>query len=180
MFVVGIAGSAGSGKDTFAGQFVRAGFHRYAFADPIKETILPLFGWDSRHGFGTLKDQVDPMWGVSPRHVFQTFGTEWAQRYVSKDFWVKIAARRLSGYKYVVIPDVRFEHEADWIRNNGVLIHIERPGLKRVNDHSSEDGVLMNLEDFYITNDGTVEDLRQQAKVHVEYFLDPNTKVPNV
>jgi len=159
MFVVGIAGKAGSGKDTVATFFTDRGFHRYAFADPIKATINPLFGWDDRHGFGDLKEKIDLFWGVSPRYVYQVFGTEFARELIRDDFWLRVAELRLAAHPAIVIPDVRFNNEADWIRQRGILFHLYRDNVPEVLAHKSEAGVQRRPEDFRILNNGTLLEL---------------------
>lgn len=56
--LIGIAGYAGSGKDTLADMLIQKGLVRdkYSFASPIKECVNALFGWDDRHAYGELKE----------------------------------------------------------------------------------------------------------------------------
>lgn len=75
--LVGITGKKRSGKDT-AGQYL---VDKYGFikARPIavfKEAFPEWFGWDERHMNGDLKEEVDPLFGFSPRQIMQVFGTE--------------------------------------------------------------------------------------------------------
>jgi hypothetical protein len=173
MFVAGIAGKAGSGKDTCAAFLVDRGFKRYAFADPIKSTINPLFGWGSRHAFGDLKEEVDPYWGVSPRYVYQVFGTEFARELIRDDFWLKVAELHLRDVPLVVIPDVRFENEATWVRKHGVLFHLYSNRSANALAHKSEAGVERKPEDFRILNYGSREDLsREMLRVYSD-ILSP-------
>jgi len=163
MFVIGMAGKAKAGKDLCAKFFVSRGFKRYGFADPIKETINPLMGWDDRHGFGDLKDKPDPFWGVSPRYVYQVFGTDFARQRIGFDFWLKVAEKRLLGNTLlVVIPDIRFNNEAQWVRDRGILFHVYRSSAPSVNSHISESGVDRKPEDFRVLNEGTLEELNAE------------------
>ena len=158
--IIGLTGPAGCGKDTIAKFFVDiCSYHRYALADPIKEVMNPLFGWDDRHGFGDLKERVDPIFGVSPRYVYQTFGTEYCRSFLGSDIWIKIATQRMGGYSHVVIPDIRFENEADWVRKHGKLWHIKRDRIRGVNPHVSENGVEFKPGDFVFENNMPLNDL---------------------
>ena len=164
-FIVGIAGPARSGKDTLAQFFVEHGYKRFAFADELKNIVCDMFGWNDRHKDGELKDAVDARWGFSPRRAYQLFGTEFG-RALDKDLWVKKADKALCGHKYV-IADVRFENEAAFVRNNGVLIHISRPGAETVEAHASENGVSKHPGDIVVTNDGTVAEMCAEAAMQI-------------
>lgn len=173
MFVLGIAGKAGSGKDTCAHFFELRGFTRYAFADPLKRAINPLFGWDYRHGFGELKEEVDPFWGVSPRYVYQTFGTDWAREFVRQDFWIRVAEKRLKYKDRVVIPDVRFDDEANWVREHGAMLYLHRTAVPKIDEHKSEDGIAVAPEDHIIFNNGTFTELEDELSILYNDFIKP-------
>lgn len=162
--IIGITGPAGSGKDTVAQYFVKHfGYTRYALADPIKETVNALYGWNNRHAFGDLKEVVDPRWGVSPRYVYQRFGTEVMRELGGSDFWIKVCEMRTRLFRKIVVPDIRFNNEAEWVRKHGVLLHVVASGrgIKPVCNHTSENGVTFNTcRDIVIDNDGTLEDLQ--------------------
>lgn len=161
--IIGFTGKARSGKDTAADYLVRHfGYKKYSFADPLKETINRLMGWNHEHAYGDLKDVVDPKWGISPRYAYQTFGTEYCREHLREDFWLIKALEAIDDFKHVVIPDVRFENEANFIRERGHLIHIMRPGVRDVELHKSEDGVSRKPYDMIIYNDGEILDLHMQ------------------
>lgn len=88
---------------------------------------------------------------TSPRIMYQRFGTDFARKRVSKDsIWFDIAPQ--SG---IIVSDVRFENEAQWIRDNGgIVIHIEREGLtgSLVAKHDSENGIAFHKDDVKIVN----------------------------
>ena len=44
--IIGICGSAGSGKDTLAQQLIQNGYEKIAFADTLKDILSVVFGWD--------------------------------------------------------------------------------------------------------------------------------------
>lgn len=156
--VIGIAGKARSGKDTIADCLCKKYyFNRYSFAQPIKSIVNEMFGWDSRHADGALKEAVDSYWGFSPRKAYQLFGTEFG-RACNENLWIKMAEAKLPAGHWV-IPDVRFDNEAEFCRKHGALIHVERPGVKAVNAHISEEGVHMHKEDYYILNNSSVAHL---------------------
>jgi hypothetical protein len=65
----------------------------------------------------------------------------------------------------MVIPDIRFENEAEWIRKNGLLIRIVRPDAMEVASHSSENGVSTEAIDEIIWNNGSLDLLYRKLNV---------------
>lgn len=136
--LIGLIGRARVGKDTAADYLcAHYGMTRYAFADPIKKMLAPVFG-DLFHA----GDREQPIsWlGKSPRQLMQTLGTEWGRKQVHPEIWLLLAERFISASNCpVVISDVRFRNEAYWILSQGgSLIEIVRDDADSVNLHSSE------------------------------------------
>lgn len=158
--VVGLAGPARSGKDTTADWFVRVwGFYKYSLASPIKVALRAGLGLTASHTDGDLKEEPLPGIGKSPRQLMQTLGTEWGRQMIHPDIWLTMAQRR-NGYEpFMVVPDVRFPNEAEWVRQNGILVHIRRPGATSVSEHASEDGIKPIEGEVVVLNNRTVEDL---------------------
>ena len=173
--IIGIAGQARSGKDTIARHLMTVhGFERYAFADPIKDVVCAMFGWDHRHADGELKERMDPDLGFSPREAFQLFGTEFG-RALNPNMWVLMAQKwlRCSGNPRVVIPDVRFLNEAEFCRKNGILLHVFRGDRQKVTPHSSEIPLEIQPEDRVVRNNGTIADLINDVEgVLKDYLMD--------
>jgi hypothetical protein len=93
-------------------------------------------------------------------------GTE-VCRNIDPDFWIKIFEKNIVNFqptsvKALVIPDVRFKNEVDYIRSkNGVLIKVKRdliPGVSPY-QHQSEKGLDDELFDYVVENNGTVDEL---------------------
>lgn len=166
--VVGIAGLPHSGKDTVA-QFILAKFggYRYAFADPIVRMLNAGFQTDFRsEEWVANKERPIPMAGnKSPRELRQLLGTEWGRNMVDKDLWITLAkAERIRNGPGMVIPDVRFPNEATFIRERGVLIHVEGPHGFVTHAHSSDTPLARLTDDLVIVNDGTLSDLQQKVE----------------
>lgn len=164
--LIGIVGLARVGKDTAADYLCNVyDLHRYAFADPIKDMLTCVFGNLFRNG-----DRENPIeWlGKSPRQMMQTLGTEWGRGLIHPDLWVLVAGQMWQKYQKVgpsdgvVISDVRFANEAEWIRSQGgVLIQIRRKNVEQVAEHISESGLPAGLVHHIIDNDGTLYQLRR-------------------
>lgn len=164
--LIGLTGLAGTGKDTVRTMLEDAGFTGFAFADPLRMMLRELLTgsniddkyMDSRE----FKEAIIPELGVSYRQLAQTLGTEWG-RALQPDFWLRLATSYLDGERDAggqafCVSDVRFENEAQWVRNHGgVIWRIERPGTQPVRSHASEEGmndIQANLTIFNVGNFG--------------------------
>lgn len=165
--LIGITGRARSGKDTVANFIVAAiGGYRYSFADPIRAMLATLGVDMSDPYWQARKEEPIPALGVSPRRMMQTLGTEWGRQLINPDLWLIMAHQRLlqSG-PGMVIPDVRFDNEAAWIRKHGGrIIHVFRPDAKAVETHVSEDGIELQDTDARLFNSGTLEELQLSVR----------------
>ena len=161
--VIGIAGPARCGKDTVADIIMKncSTYRKHSFADPIKEMLKVGLGLTDDQLWGDNKEAIDPRYDVSPRYMMQTLGTEWGRSLINGNLWVIAMEQRID--RGMIIPDVRFENEAKFVRKYGVLLHITgRGGID--GDHISESGVSVEECDRIVTNDGTPEDLERVIK----------------
>ena len=160
MQVIGIAGPAGVGKDTAADYLVGQlpEYRKVAFADPLKDMLRTGLSLTEAQLYGSDKEVVDERYGCSPRHIMQTLGTEWGHQHIHPDVWVKAMAARIGKADNVVICDVRFQNEAEFVRERGVLIHLSgRGGIGAA--HQSELGLEAMPGDITIANDGDLKQL---------------------
>ncbi|WP_308583439.1 deoxynucleotide monophosphate kinase [uncultured Pseudomonas sp.] len=165
--LIGLTGKARSGKSTAAEHLVGTYLlEKYAFADPLRDGLMAIFNLDPTYFEGDRKEQPLVWLDRSPRQLMQSMGTEWARNTVHPDVWVKLAeqnldymTRALGAVLGFVVSDVRFENEADLIRQRGgTVIHISRKDAQAVNPHISEDGVIVRQDDLILRNNGTVEE----------------------
>lgn len=175
MKLIGITGKARSGKDTIARMlFAQHAFTRIAFADPLKLAAQQMFGLSKEQTWGDYKkEEVIPYWGMSPRQMFQLLGNEAVKPVFGADIWIKRWSMSYAIFRDtddIIVPDVRFDHEAAHIRSlGGVIVEVLRgPGLVgSTGDHVSERG-LSTLPEYTIDNNGTLEDLRVKVMSLVE------------
>lgn len=189
--LIGITGHAGAGKDTVTDIIISdyPNHYRYAFADPLKEAASVAFGipleWFNGH---ILKEIPHPNWNISPRKIAQFVGTELFRNsipgilpQVGDNFWINRLAIRLNNQyipedegslsqgDVVVIPDVRFQNEYDWvISQGGIIIHLTRPGADGtvgIPGHASESTLnLHNKERTYqCINDSSIQELHRKT-----------------
>lgn len=191
MMLIGLAGLARSGKDTAAAALTRRlGLYQHAFADPIKRMLEQVFGDNFVAGD---RERIEPISGVSYRKLMQTLGTEWG-RSIQPDLWTRVAkakwddVRNVDGksslplldgqpaFKGLVISDVRFDNEAEWIRSEGgIIVHIGRPNLVQVgvSGHASEAGLTKLPYDLVVENDSSLDTFLHRIKVVSIMLRDP-------
>lgn len=160
--LIGLIGKARVGKDT-AAEYIceQYGLATYSFADPVKQMLEPVFG---DLFYGGDREQPIEWLGKSPRQLMQTLGTEWG-RQQHPDLWVLLADQFWKTDNYaqaagLVVTDVRFHNEADWIlQSGGVLIEVVREGAEQVNAHSSESATWEGTPRIVVENNGDISDL---------------------
>lgn len=165
--LIGIAGKAGSGKDTAGAHLVKHhGFEQYAFANPIRAMLAALGAFPASDLIDRDTKEVVIGWlGKSPRQMAQTLGTEWGRELVHQQLWVLMAQRRWEAAQAVgedlVITDVRFENEVLWVKaQGGQVIALERSGAAAVSAHASEQFDISVVADVVISNNGTIDELK--------------------
>jgi hypothetical protein len=173
--IIGFIGKKGSGKDTAALAYTGEGYSLVRFADPLKNMLRRLYfdaGLESveieRRIEGDLKELPCPLLcDRSPRHAMQTLGTEWRDL-MGLELWSNIAKFSLTEEARVVVPDVRFKHEASLIRSlGGTILEVERPGLP-VDDHLSETEMSEIKTDFTFVNDTSIARLHHAVINYIE------------
>ena len=188
--IIGITGQKRAGKDTAAEAFIEQGFNSYHFADPIRRLCSDVFLWSSERMDKDNKEIVDPRFGISPRKAMQLIGTELFRlrlpelhqgfrETTGSDLWVKrfIYWQQQQRAKAVVIPDVRFLNESETIRDlGGYIIKIERPDIASEDNHISEIELNSIIPDTTIMNDGTIEDLKNNAILAYRQIKDKETE----
>lgn len=147
--VVGILGFKGSGKDTAGEYLVREhGFEVESFANPLKDLLAAVFGWDRALLEGnttdsrTWRETPDVWWEqklnwtnspynylgrFTPRVAMQVIGTDVMREHFDNNLWIKSLESRLRGKERVVVTDCRFPNECKLIRQyDGLLFRVKR------------------------------------------------------
>ena len=166
--LIGLAGKAGAGKDTVADYlWEKEGAIKIAFADALRAAGTSIFDLDPRNFLDRdLKEAEVEYWGMTPRRMLQLLGTEATKPVFGDDIWLKrwfLSYSAVRDTDHVVVPDVRFDVEAEAIRHlGGTIVHIVRPGAGlsgATGEHASEAGIELQDGDLYLLNDGTTYDL---------------------
>jgi len=170
--LIGISGLAGSGKDTFA-KFINdkaiddyRDVQLYAFADPLKEVCSVLFNVDiDRFYDRDHKETIITEWNKSPRTMMQLVGTDLVRRGISDAFWIDRARSALNSAhaSIFIVTDVRFENEAQFIRDSGgIMYHVKRDSVQQL-DHDSEQVLDFYNNDVLVYNNSSLSDLEKQV-----------------
>jgi len=89
------------------------------------------------------------------RPLLVTYGTDICRK-IDQDYWIKKIDKKvkssIDNKIIVVITDVRYENEANWIKQNGgFIIHLSRIGQKPANfQEKVNDPILKKLSDYKI------------------------------
>lgn len=176
--LIGLCGAAGAGKDTVAGHLaINHGFRVLAFASPLYEAVAAITGMTVNElRDRSRKEEVIEWLGKSPRELLQLLGTEFGRGMIRDDIWIRrLMMGVVPGKKYVV-TDVRFDNEAEAIREaGGVIIEVVRRGSGCLKPgaamHSSEAGVSREHIVATLVNDGTIRQLAMNVDTAVANLL---------
>ena len=158
--IIGLCGSARSGKDTFFNFAEKAKYpngvkcRRVAFADELKQDLNPFLmekfnisAWTNDDNEKLLIRPIMVAYGEAMREVSN--GKYWIQKIKSK------LLNNMSNGNISVITDVRYKNEIDFINTfpESKCLYIERIGVPPANEEERQ-------------ND---EDLRQGASEHLKW-----------
>ncbi len=172
--IIGLAGPAGSGKDTVADYLVaQHGFTKLSFAGPLKAMLKA--GGFPEPADRALKEAIIDGFDFSWREAAQKLGTEFG-RGLDPDIWVKVVERGLVARDHDntgrwVISDVRFENEGTMIRKRGGAVwHLmnRKANLGSASAHASEKGVqFFPTRDLLLDNSGDMQSLQMQINAEM-------------
>lgn len=169
-----------SGKDTLADHIVKAyGFKKMSIAEPLKEACKLLFGFTEDQVNSNEKDLPIEQWdNLTSRHILQFFGTEMMQYKLSelipnmgRLFWMHNLYNRIeqNNYEKVVIADLRFKHEFNFLvekygRQNICCIKVLRDSVTNsITDMHVSEREWLEIEcDHTFINNSTIDDFTKQ------------------
>jgi hypothetical protein len=176
--VIGMAGQCRQGKDVAADHLAHSlGLSRGAFATGVKQVFCEHFGVDMAFvERWKVVDEPPPGFLMSVRKALQFIGDGF--RRIKDDVWVERLFR--DHPDSVVVSDLRYRNELAAVKERGghnVLIY--RPGFLNDDPNGSESQIRtfvehfmgvgnegrveaegdLGLVDFFIVNDGTIDDL---------------------
>lgn len=170
--IIGICGKKLHGKDTIANYLVEHyGFTKVSFADALKNGVKEIFGFSDEQLNGNKKENNDDFWNISPREILQFVGTDCFRnlfgskfQHIGDNIWVMSTQRKINnliknGLTKIVIPDIRFPNEIEFIKkNNGTIFKVIRTfekiqyENKDTEKHISENSIDHIQVDYTINN----------------------------
>jgi hypothetical protein len=188
--LIGISGAFGAGKDEVAKILVdRYGYERHAFADALKNEVAKCLYHDQQIPEDLPDEIADLMYGFKGhpckvwekptdsgmRRVLQFWGTEY-RRSQDGDYWVK-AMDSVACPPLMVVSDVRFRNEVDWVRRSGGQCwKVVRPDgfyqyePSAIKGHLSEHDLDGFQFDHVLLNSGTLDDLAVEVRCAIEIY----------
>lgn len=122
--------------------------------------------YENQELYTNTRDECD--YYMSLREILVYIGKYILQGSVNKNTFINIVNNKINAMrnvykdnlKYIVITDVRFEQELEYMRNKyAVMINIIRPNLEQLNNIAEHDLDDEEDYDFTIINDGSYMDL---------------------
>lgn len=158
--IIGISGSARSGKDTFAilaQEVLKKGksevkIAKAGFADAVKQDCHRLLVQHA--GISAYTEHPDEK--VLIRPLLVAYGTS-LMRKLNKDVWINRMQPRLDLAKTInaslLITDVRYKNEIEWIKKNGgICIYIDQENNPPANsEEKRNDPMLRELSEFIVS-----------------------------
>ena len=201
--IIGISGKARSGKDTFAemlgvelNKTTYPPYMMMAFANELKLKCQEAFDLTWEQLWGEDKEKPDeryrkpmkyhggvrsdrdelpsPYW--TAREIMQDFGAFY--RTIDSQFWIKhlFKVAEEKEYTNVIVTDVRYINEADYIADSGdYVVRVERENKDAV--HNEEHPSEVELDDykrfdFTVINNWTLDHLKLAASETAQFIKD--------
>lgn len=175
--IIGVSGRIGNGKDTVAEYLQSAyGFKNVKFARKLKDSVYILNPYVRVTGLSVLarlgfenttfvrfQDLIDCVGEEDAkleeevRRLYQVFGTDVGRVQYGEDFWVE--QMELPNDSNVVISDLRFDNEAEFVKSKGGSIWNVTRDTESTSNHVSETGLCSEYIDVELDNNSTIEDL---------------------
>jgi len=178
-YIIGILGRSRVGKDTVTNilvqEFRKSGYdyNVVRLASPIKDAAKALFNFTPDQIEGSLKESIDPLWGVTPRAVFQKI-TRATMDEMGTNFFTRLLYRKYDTGQlgqYIVIPDVRFDHDVNEIhQRGGIVIKVERRASNII-QHTCEDNIDALAGDVTIRNNSSVLELASMVRLIMNEYI---------
>ena len=187
--IIGITGKAGSGKDTVANYFIDSkNYIKLTFGGAVKDIVQIITGWSRDMIEGQTVESrelretvVHQNYNMNCRQLMQFVGTDLFRNNLDQNVWINIVndkvkklildinsgTQTLKHVKGIIISDVRFDNEAQFIKSiGGTIVKINRNVAIESSNHQSERGISI-ATDYVIENNTTIDDLYNQ----IDYII---------
>lgn len=173
--VIAITGLKRSGKDSLAKHVASKYFFKHVkVSAKLKEVVKTAFDLTDDHVESHLKDVELDSLKTTPRRLMDFIGTRVFQYELSRvvpeigrQFWIEDLMRKNKGVP-VVISDIRFHHELEYLRNhvpNCLVVRVVRKNETVDTSFVSESEVSSLKVDYQLYNFTSLESLYAQMDV---------------
>ena len=182
-----LSGDYGVGKSEFGKQIRKhvkfSNIPIIALADNLKYGLSQMLGINIQYFYDPdLKNVILPEYGVTPRYLMETCGTNWGRDMVSVDLWSVVLKRKLqkTNEKFIIVEDVRFQSELRFLSNH-YPIHIVYIKSNRENVKSSIGDLSLDylknskLKFNVLTNNSSLPAYREKCYRLMEFIENEQT-----
>ncbi len=177
--IIGIAGYARTGKDTFGSILIKElneiglSAKKLSLAFELKSDLDSFL--TDKFGISAFTEDAKEKNFIRPLLI--CYGTE-LMRKKDPGYWIKKLQKTIdlnnnSGIISVVC-DIRFVNEASWLRKSGgILAHLKRTGIGPADKNENEnENSLREVSDFPVSWDSFTEDYINKCKPTIKKFIN--------
>lgn len=178
---IALAGNMYAGKSTIADVLTEYGYHRMAFAAPLKNVAALAYGTIEK---GNDYETVGLDGAASPksgRTILQEVGQ--AMKAVDRDFWIKCFLRDAERYgdQPLVVDDMRFLFEMDALLDrNWVVVGVSTDLVTRMERAQVITGRLPTYDELAHASEVEIPDVIASSDVVVDGTEDPYKSVAEI
>ncbi len=177
--IIGVAGYARTGKDTFGSILIKElseiglSAKKLSLAFELKSDLDDFL--KQKFGISAFTEDTNEKSFIRPLLI--CYGTD-LMRKKDPEYWIKKLQKTVdlnanSGIISVVC-DIRFLNEAVWLRKSGgILAHLKRPGIHPADKNENDnDDTLREVSDFPINWESFTEDYINKSKPTIKKFIN--------
>ena len=166
--LLGCCGKARHGKDSVADYLVsHHAFTKVSFASAVKESAIDHFGLSREEVYGEKTPKS--------RYILQAIGNGCREEF-GRDIWIEKLRSQIAPLERVVISDVRYLNEAEFIWGiGGSVIKVVRPNAPAIEcgaDHPSEIEMESIVANFPLYNDSSLAQLYERVEGIISLIKD--------
>ena len=177
--IIGIAGYARTGKDTFGSILIKElneiglSAKKLSLAFELKSDLDNFL--NQKFGISAFTEDTNEKNFIRPLLI--CYGTD-LMRKKDPEYWIKKLQKtvdlNINSGIISVVCDIRFLNEATWLRKNGgILAHLKRLGIEPADKNENEnDNVLREVSDFPINWETFTEDYINNCKPIIKKFIN--------
>jgi len=177
--IIGVAGYARTGKDTFGSILIKElseiglSAKKLSLAFELKSDLDDFL--KQKFGISAFTEDTNEKSFIRPLLI--CYGTD-LMRKKDPEYWIKKLQKTVdlnanSGIISVVC-DIRFLNEAVWLKKSGgILAHLKRPGIHPADKNENDnDDTLREVSDFPINWESFTEDYINKSKPTIKKFIN--------